>query len=717
MKSSWLLALLFVCFASLANNSLEQRYNHIRQMDNRKEQAEQLQLLINSEAFQASLDTAFKIEVQLRLSNYLATLNEANQANQIAFDLLKRLNDGDKMLHAVYYQLASNYYETAQYDKAEENLHIAIQLAKKFNDEPAQLKAIAKLSSVYRRTSRYQLAVDLVFEHLALAKAQTNNDSLENFYHQLALNLEHLSQYQLALEFKQKSHELNKLKPQTVSQQASDFYSFGQSYLDLGEYANAEVFFQKSLALDEMSGIDSDIGHSLLKLSMVYHGLGDGNKALAMAKKAQTYFEKHPRNTQWARYNEARALILLNELDQADVLVDEVISFLAPLKSDYHLYNDVLNTKALLNIKRDQLDNPYKLVDQSIVLSREHSFYKRELDSLWLKQTIAERLGDTTTLIETQKNLIELQTRLNEQRFAVYRSASQSDLAHQRKDLQITQLDLQRANAQAQLAQQQSQNAFNLTIAVVLIALVSILMGIFYYRRRLALQEKQFIEQLMEQKNALFADTSHDLRTPLTALSLSIEAMQHGLVPSNKEQLDNLASKVRTINGLINDISDLAKLNSHDIQMQFEPVNAVSFFQDICEDIKVLTHEHQFKFNLNLSPELEVKLDKKRVYQVVFNLISNSVKYTHKNELIELKASQTPTFLNLRFIDGAPGVPSDALHKLFDRNYRVNQPTGAKGCGLGLAIVKRIVELHKGTVTASPSSHGGLEVSIELPLS
>lgn len=716
MKSSWLLILLFVCLSAFAQSTLKQEYDHIRQLDNRKEQTEQLRRLINSKEFNASLDLAFKIEVQLKLSNYLATLNEADQANQIAFDLLNTLPDDDKMRHAVYYQLASNYYESAHYREAEENLQLAFQLAKLHNNEPAQLKAISKLSSVYRRTSRYQQAVDLVFEYMPLAKQQANSDPLESFYHQLALNLEHLSQYQLALEYKQKSYELNRLKPQTASQQASDFYSFGQSYLDLGEFANAEVFFQKSLALDETSGIDTDIGHSLVKLSMVYHGLGDGTKALLMARKAQTHFVKHPRNTQWARYNEARALILLNELEQADALVSDVIAFLAPLKSDYHLYNDVLNTKASLNIKRDQLDNPYELVDQSIALSKTHSFYKREVDSLRIKQSIAERLGDTPTLVATLQHRIDLQAKLNEQRFAVYRSANQSDLAHQRKDLHIAQLDLQSANAQTQLAQTQSRHAIILAIVVSFAAIVCILMGIFYYRRRLALQEKQYIERLMEQKNALFADTSHDLRTPLTALSLSIEAMQYGLVPTNNEQLDNLARKVQTINGLINDISDLAKLNSHDVHMQIESVNALSFFKAVCDDIQVLTHDHQFNCELDLNPNLEIKVDKKRLYQVVFNLISNSVKYTHKSQPIELIAHVADNNLVLQLNDGAPGVSQDELPKLFDRSYRVDQPTGAKGSGFGLAIVKRIIQLHQGSVIAMPSALGGLAIEIQIPL-
>ncbi|CCQ10616.1 hypothetical protein PALB_14830 [Pseudoalteromonas luteoviolacea B = ATCC 29581] len=707
--------LLLGTFCQAETVSIQQQFDQITRLSDRTVQTEELKKLIETTAFSSVSDPTLRLNIQLKLSDYLAALSRHDEAADIIHQLLERHNADEMALIEIHFQQGSNAYDAGNYEVAERSLKISWHLAKSHNNLPAILRAVNRLSSVYHNTSRYLEAVELIFEHKPIALSLTDTSYLEGQYHQLGRNLEQLSEYQLALDYKQSAIALRANKQRSTSQQASDFYSLGQSYLDLNEYSNAKVFFKKSLELDEKTNINSDIGHSLVKLSQAHYGLNESEDALTTAQRAQTYFENHERNLNWAKFNEAKALMLKSNYSAALPIIDAVVKYLAPLKSDFHLYTDVLNAYAQLLMELQPSDPPYAIVNEAIELAKTHQFLQKLLTGLEIKLKIAKKFNDLAVSTHVLEEIIETSNRLNSQRLAVYKSASQSDLSHQRKDLQISQLEVQRLSVQTELAQQQTRNAFNITVSVVLLGIVLIISAIFYYRRRLAIQEKHFMHALMEQKNDMFSDISHDLKTPLTALSLTIEAMQHKLIPSDDEQLAKLHGKVNTLNSLISDISELAKLNSSDVKLHVEPVKVLPFLQDLCDDFKLLANEHHFNIALNLYSDLTISLDKLRMSQVIFNLISNAAKYTNKGGTIELDASIKKNNLSILLRDSAPSVPSEALPYLFERTFRVANGQ-EKGSGLGLAIVRRIITLHGGSVKARHSALGGLEIEVSLPI-
>lgn len=115
---------------------------------------------------------------------------------------------------------------------------------------------------------------------------------------------------------------------------------------------------------------------------------------------------------------------------------------------------------------------------------------------------------------------------------------------------------------------------------------------------------------------------------------------------------------------------------------------------------------------------MEMLADQERLQQLYSNLLENSLRYTETGGQLEVRTESTSSQLTIHFLDSEPGVPEGDLQKLFDRLYRVeasrNRAIG--GAGLGLSICRNIVEAHGGQIEAKPSPHGGLWITINLPV-
>ncbi|MFT5083352.1 MAG: two-component system sensor histidine kinase BaeS [Lentisphaeria bacterium] len=215
------------------------------------------------------------------------------------------------------------------------------------------------------------------------------------------------------------------------------------------------------------------------------------------------------------------------------------------------------------------------------------------------------------------------------------------------------------------------------------------------------------------------ANTSHEMRTPLSVLKAQIEAMQDGIREASSENLNLLQRNVDSLSLIIDDLYELSLVDE----------GALSFFKeqfDIRELIKETSVEFEEKLaqkNLHLftisDDEVDLCLfaDRKRIKQLLGNLLENSFRYTNANGTIKISLLLQKNEIHIHIEDSAPGVPDDGIEKIFDRLYRIetsrNRETG--GAGLGLSICKGIVEGHGGTITARASMLGGIKQIITMP--
>jgi two-component system sensor histidine kinase BaeS len=216
------------------------------------------------------------------------------------------------------------------------------------------------------------------------------------------------------------------------------------------------------------------------------------------------------------------------------------------------------------------------------------------------------------------------------------------------------------------------------------------------------------------------ADTSHELRTPLAVLRAQIEALQDGVHDASPQSLGRLHEEVLRMTRLVDDLHELARADSHALNLRLEPVDPGAILTDVVA--RFAARRQAAGLGLDTAAlgasGATVLADPDRLRQVFANLLENAIRYTDQGGMIRVSNSRMPTAIRLTVEDSAPAVPDTKLPRLFDRFFRVDSSRSRQtgGSGLGLAICKAIIEAHGGTISAAPSPLGGLAVTVALPV-
>ena len=225
--------------------------------------------------------------------------------------------------------------------------------------------------------------------------------------------------------------------------------------------------------------------------------------------------------------------------------------------------------------------------------------------------------------------------------------------------------------------------------------------------------------ELNEIKSRFISTTSHEFRTPLTALILSTELIKRygSNWPEEKknEHLDKIRNSAKYLTMLLEDILTLNRTESGEIRYKPELIDLYTFAENCLEDSRSLVTRHQkLKFNYD-SKEREFYLDPKLIRFIINNLLSNAVKFSNSKGIIELNITTSDTRLIIEVTDNGIGIPASELVKIFDSFYRSKTAENIAGTGLGLAIVKRAVELHHGEITVRSEINSGTTFVVKIP--
>lgn len=240
--------------------------------------------------------------------------------------------------------------------------------------------------------------------------------------------------------------------------------------------------------------------------------------------------------------------------------------------------------------------------------------------------------------------------------------------------------------------------------------------------KKLRESEKLKIEY-EENRKALIINISHDLKTPITSIQGYVEA-----ITGNEEILqDKLEQYLKVIhnntvymNRLIDDLFLFSKLDMQKLEFNFIETNIRPFIEDMMEEFKLELEEKNtgFEYNNMLTKDHIVKLDAKRFYRIIRNIIDNAVKYGSKSTLkIVTELYEEGVYVNLDISDNGPGIPEESLPHILERFYRAdNQRTkDLKSTGLGLAIAKELIEAHGGKIAVSSKENQGSTFTVSLP--
>lgn len=213
------------------------------------------------------------------------------------------------------------------------------------------------------------------------------------------------------------------------------------------------------------------------------------------------------------------------------------------------------------------------------------------------------------------------------------------------------------------------------------------------------------------------ADIAHELRTPLATLRAEIEALQDGIRKPDAANLDSLAQEVTRLTRLVDDLRLLSLSDLGALDYRFAPLDLGRFVADYLHEATARPGQ-RLTLSTDLPEGLSVRADGDRLDQVLANLLQNTLRYTHDPASLNVRLVRDGDEARLSWEDSAPGVPAEALPRLTERLYRVDESraSASGGSGLGLAIAQAIVEGHGGRMAASASALGGLRWDVWLPL-
>lgn len=224
-----------------------------------------------------------------------------------------------------------------------------------------------------------------------------------------------------------------------------------------------------------------------------------------------------------------------------------------------------------------------------------------------------------------------------------------------------------------------------------------------------------------ESRKELLADISHDLRSPLTSIRAYVEGLMDGVAKTPEAQrryLMTIKTKAEDIDRMVSQLFLLAKLDMAEYPMEPRTFRLDEFVTELIAETEEEYRGKGLEITTGTLCPVSVTVDTELLRRVLTNIMDNSAKYktTAKGHLrIDLEDAGESCRVTLA--DDGPGVPEDALSKLFDAFYRSDpaRKNPAGGSGLGLTIVSRTVERMGGTITARNVPAGGLEITISLP--
>ena len=224
------------------------------------------------------------------------------------------------------------------------------------------------------------------------------------------------------------------------------------------------------------------------------------------------------------------------------------------------------------------------------------------------------------------------------------------------------------------------------------------------------------LAEVDRQRKELVANVSHELRTPISALRATLENVVDGVVEPEPTLLRTMLAQTERLQRLVTQLLDLNRLESGGI-----PLHRLRF--PVAELLEAVADESALSFPtvsfvVDVEPhDLDLDGDPERLHQVFANLCDNASRFTPEGGEVTLRAGARGSTVVLEVLDNGPGIPPEALARVFERFYRTDEArtTDEGGSGLGLAIARWIVDLHGGRIRAESREPNGCRMVVELP--
>lgn len=220
-------------------------------------------------------------------------------------------------------------------------------------------------------------------------------------------------------------------------------------------------------------------------------------------------------------------------------------------------------------------------------------------------------------------------------------------------------------------------------------------------------------------RKRLTSDMAHEIRTPLTTLKTHVEALLDGIWEPTQELFKSFYEEIERLTKLVDNLSSLAKLEQANLNINKTKFNLSEELRKIFKSFEPLFIKENFKISSDLAPDVEVSMDKDKLKQIMYNLLSNALKYLKEHGQVTVILKNESDNIIIQVKDNGLGIPEKDLPYIFERFYRsdVSRNKGTGGSGIGLTITKAMVEAHNGRIYVESKLGEGSTFTIKFPKS
>ncbi len=261
---------------------------------------------------------------------------------------------------------------------------------------------------------------------------------------------------------------------------------------------------------------------------------------------------------------------------------------------------------------------------------------------------------------------------------------------------------------------------------------IAILFADRFYRfqlsKRLAVAESERLKEVNQLRNSLYTNITHEFRTPLTVILGMVDSLKSTITDKQlkgaEHSLELIKRNGKNLLRLVNEMLDLSKLESGNMELQLIQADVIPFVKYLSESFHSLAQEKQISLTVYSEiDELLMDFDANKLSVIISNVLSNAIKFTppggkiivHLNQISDNKHE----FFFIKIKDNGQGISEEEIDNIFNRFYQVDNSSSRRGegTGIGLALTKEFVELMNGTIEVKSSSGKGSEFTIQLPIS
>ena len=238
-------------------------------------------------------------------------------------------------------------------------------------------------------------------------------------------------------------------------------------------------------------------------------------------------------------------------------------------------------------------------------------------------------------------------------------------------------------------------------------------------REALLQQSLQKEKELNDMKSKFVSMASHEFRTPLSTIMSSASLISKYTESDQNENrlkhVNRIKNSVNNLTGILNDFLSLSKIEEGRVEIRIEEVNIYDLIIQVVEEVKPIQEAEQ-NIGFSCDKDFIIKTDPHILKNVLFNLVSNAIKYSGREGKIDIACNKSSDDMKISVSDNGMGIPEGEQQHLFERFFRASNVENIQGTGLGLSIVKRYVNMLNGSISFQSKQGSGTTFNITIPI-